>query len=244
MNTFTLHPYYVQFGHIAVARSTFEHRWLIWSVLWRRWLQRWEVSRGVVMKRALDIAGSMAFLGVFSPLYLMLTLWVKLEDRGPVVFSQTRVGRFGKEFRMYKFRSMRLSAEAEFEKLLVRNQHADGVTFKMKNDPRITRAGKWLRRFSLDELPQFVNVLKGNMSLVGPRPPTPREVALYSPADRRRLAVKPGLTCFWQVSGRSNIDFSGQVKLDVKYIETAGFWVDIKILILTVGAVLTGKGAS
>jgi len=139
---------------------------------------------------------------------------------------------------------MRLNAEAEFEKLLAQNKHAEGVTFKMKDDPRITRVGKWLRRFSLDELPQFVNVLKGGMSLVGPRPPTPREVCRYSLADRRRLAVKPGLTCYWQVGGRSNIDFSGQVKLDVQYIERAGFWVDIKILILTVGAVVAGTGAS
>jgi lipopolysaccharide/colanic/teichoic acid biosynthesis glycosyltransferase len=144
---------------------------------------------------------------------------------------------------MYKFRSMRLNADAELEKLLAKNQHQDGVTFKMKNDPRITRVGKWLRRFSLDELPQFFNVLKGDMSLVGPRPPTPREVTLYSVADRRRLAVKPGITCFWQVRGRSNIDFSGQVKLDVEYIEQAGFWVDIKVLLQTVPAVVAGKGA-
>src|SRR6185503_9113338 len=132
---------------------------------------------------------------------------------------------------------------AEFEKLLAQNQHAEGVTFKMKNDPRITRVGKWLRRFSLDELPQFVNVLQGGMSLVGPRPPTPREVSLYTPAHRRRLAVKPGITCFWQVSGRSNIDFSGQVKLDVQYIETADLWLDIRILFRTVRAVAGGNGA-
>lgn len=196
-----------------------------------------------MIKRAADIAGSIAFLVLFSPLYLILALLVKLESRGPVFFSQTRTGRFGKQFQMHKFRSMRLDAEADFGRLLAQNEHPDGVTFKMKNDPRITHAGKWLRRFSLDELPQFVDVLKGDMSLVGPRPPTPREVLLYSPADRRRLAVKPGLTCFWQVSGRSNIDFSGQVKLDVQYIETAGFWVDIKILLRTVRAVVGGNGA-
>ena len=196
------------------------------------------------MKRALDIVGSIAFLIVFSPLYLLLALLVKLESRGPVFFSQTRVGRFGAELQMYKFRSMRQNAEAEFGKLLTQNQHTEGVTFKMKHDPRITRVGKWLRRFSLDELPQFVNVLAGGMSLVGPRPPTPREVSRYSLSDRRRLAVKPGLTCFWQVGGRSNIDFSGQVKLDVQYIETADFWVDVKILAQTVWAVVGGNGAS
>jgi len=206
-------------------------------------LLRWRVGSGRVTKRAFDIVGSIAFLIVFSPLYLMLALLVKLESRGPVFFSQTRTGRLGEEFQMYKFRSMRLNAEAEFGKLLAQNQHAEGVTFKMKNDPRITRVGKWLRRFSLDELPQFVNVLQGGMSLVGPRPPTPREVSCYTPAHRRRLAVKPGLTCHWQVGGRSNIDFSGQVKLDVQYIESAGFWVDIKILIQTVRAVVAGNGA-
>ena len=244
MNTHLLNPYSERFGHFAVARSALESQWLNWEVLRRRWLLRWRVRSGAMIKRASDIVGSAAFLLVFSPLYLVLALLVKLEDRGPVFFSQTRTGRFGEEFRMYKFRSMRLNAEADFGKLLAQNEHADGVTFKMKNDPRITRVGRWLRRFSLDELPQFVNVLKGGMSLVGPRPPTPREVLLYTLADRRRLAVKPGLTCFWQVGGRSNIDFSGQVRLDVQYIESAGFWVDIKILLQTVRAVVAGTGAS
>ena len=209
----------------------------------RRWFLWGRSKSHTAIKRACDIVGSLAFLVIFSPLFLVLGLLVKLEDGGPVFFSQTRVGRFGETLKMYKFRSMRLNAEAEFEKLLAQNEHAEGVTFKMKNDPRITRVGKWMRRFSLDELPQFVNVLMGEMSLVGPRPPTPREVLHYSAADRRRLAVKPGLTCFWQVGGRSNIDFSGQVKLDVQYIETAGFWVDVKLLILTVRAVVGGNGA-
>jgi lipopolysaccharide/colanic/teichoic acid biosynthesis glycosyltransferase len=243
MITDILNPYSAPSGHFAVSRTALERQWLNWCVQWRRWFLRWRVKSGAMMKRALDIVGSIAFLLVFSPLYLVLALLVKLEDRGPVFFSQTRVGRFGETLQMHKFRSMRLDAEAEFGKLLAQNEHADGVTFKMKNDPRITHVGKWLRRFSLDELPQFVDVLTGKMSLVGPRPPTPREVALYSPADRRRLAVKPGLTCFWQVGGRSNIDFSGQVKLDVQYIETAGFWVDIKILLRTVRAVVSGNGA-
>ena len=244
MNIQTLYPHSERVGHIAVARTILERQWLNGSVLWRRWFLRWLVGNGVVMKRAFDVIGSITFLIVFSPLYLVLALLVKLEDHGPVFFSQRRVGRFGKEFQMHKFRSMRVNAEAELEKLLPHNEHAQGITFKIRNDPRITLIGKWLRRFSLDELPQFVNVLKGGMSLVGPRPPTPREVSLYSPSDRRRLAAKPGLTCFWQVSGRSNIDFSGQVKLDVKYIETAGFWVDINILIRTVRAVVAGTGAS
>jgi len=243
MNTHILNPYSHRFGHLTIARSTWECQWLNWGILWRRWLLRWRGRSGPLIKRAADIAGSVAFLIFFSPLYLVLALLVKLEDRGPVFFTQTRVGRFGEEFKMYKFRSMRLNADAEIAKLLAQNQHADGITFKMKNDPRITHVGRWLRRFSLDELPQFVNVLQGSMSLVGPRPPTPREVIRYTLTDRRRLAVKPGLTCFWQVGGRSNIDFTGQVKLDVQYIESAGFWVDIKILLQTVRAVVAGTGA-
>jgi exopolysaccharide biosynthesis polyprenyl glycosylphosphotransferase len=228
---------------LTVAETPVGRWWLNLHVCWQRCLMRLLMKGGQALKRALDIAGSFSFLLVFSPLYAVLALLVKLEDGGTVFFAQTRVGRFGREFQMYKFRSMRVNAEAELQRLLVRNEHAEGVTFKIKNDPRVTRIGRWLRRFSLDELPQFFNVLRGDMSLVGPRPPTPREVSMYSLADRRRLAVKPGITCFWQVSGRSNIDFSGQVKLDVQYIETAGFWVDIKILFKTVPAVVAGRGA-
>jgi lipopolysaccharide/colanic/teichoic acid biosynthesis glycosyltransferase len=170
-------------------------------------------------------------------------LLIKLEDRGPILFRQVRVGRHGREFRMLKFRSMRVDAEARLQELLAQNHHRDGVTFKIKDDPRITRVGKWIRKFSFDELPQFYNVLIGDMSLVGPRPPVPREVALYSLADRRRLAVKPGITCIWQISGRAEIDFSGQVQLDVRYIESRSLWQDIKILCKTVPAVLSGTGA-
>jgi len=230
-------------AHFAVARTPWERQWLNCCAHFRCWLLRAFARSNDVIKRAVDITGTVIFLVAFGPLYLLIALLVKLEDGGPVIFKQTRVGRNGNEFQMYKFRSMRQCAEAELEKLLARNQHAEGVTFKMKNDPRITRVGKWLRRFSLDELPQLFNVLKGDMSLVGPRPPTAREVSLYSMADRRRLAIKPGLTCFWQVRGRSNIDFSGQVKLDVQYIEQSGFWVDIKVLAQTLPAVVSGRGA-
>jgi lipopolysaccharide/colanic/teichoic acid biosynthesis glycosyltransferase len=194
-------------------------------------------------KRALDIAFSLVFLMIFSPLYLLIALLIKLEDGGPVFFIQTRIGRFGEEFHMYKFRSMCLNAEARLKDLLAQNQHAQGVTFKLKNDPRLTRTGKWLRKFSCDELPQFFNVLRGHMSVVGPRPPLPREVALYTLADRRRLAVKPGLTCLWQIGGRSEIDFSGQVDLDVRYIETQTIWQDIRIMLKTLPAIISGKGA-
>jgi lipopolysaccharide/colanic/teichoic acid biosynthesis glycosyltransferase len=204
---------------------------------------RWMVRGGQLIKRACDIVFSLLFFIVFSPLLSLIALLVKLEDDGPVIFEQKRVGKFGREFKMYKFRSMCLDAEARLEELLAQNHHREGVTFKLKDDPRLTKVGKWLRKFSLDELPQFFNVLKGDMTLVGPRPPVPREVAVYTLADRRRLAVTPGLTCFWQIGGRSDVDFSGQVKLDVKYIETQSFWLDIKILAKTVPAVLSGKGA-
>jgi lipopolysaccharide/colanic/teichoic acid biosynthesis glycosyltransferase len=201
------------------------------------------ITGALLAKRVFDIAGSLSFLILFSPLYLLISALIKLEDGGPVFFAQTRVGKFGREFKMFKFRSMCVNAEARLKDLLSQNQHAQGVTFKIKSDPRITKMGRWLRKFSLDEFPQFFNVLIGDMSLVGPRPPLPREVALYSLADRRRLAIIPGITCVWQISGRSEIDFSGQVRLDVQYIESQSFWCDIKILVKTVPAVLSGKGA-
>lgn len=207
-------------------------------LLWRSLL-----ASGAVVKRALDVVLSGIALTVLSPLFLLIAFLIKLEDRGPVLFTQVRVGKFGREFRMFKFRSMCLDAEQRLKELLAKNQHKQGVTFKIKKDPRITRVGRWLRKFSLDELPQFLNVFVGDMSLVGPRPPVPREVALYSQADRRRLAVQPGITCIWQVSGRAEIDFPGQVELDVQYIESQRIATDLRILARTVPAVVSGKGA-
>jgi lipopolysaccharide/colanic/teichoic acid biosynthesis glycosyltransferase len=201
------------------------------------------VSAAEFGKRTLDIVASLLVLLVLIPLFALIAAAVWVEDGGPIFFAQTRVGRYGRHFKMFKIRSMCCNAEQRLKEVLARNQHAEGVTFKLKTDPRITRVGKWLRKFSLDELPQFYNVLTGDMSLVGPRPPVPREVAKYSLADRRRLAIKPGITCVWQISGRSEIDFSGQVKLDVAYIENQSFWSDLKILALTLPAVLSGKGA-
>jgi len=201
------------------------------------------IASTLAIKRLFDFLVSLTFLIMFSPVYAVLSLWIKLEDRGPVFFAQTRVGLNGREFKMLKFRSMCVNAEAKLQEILAKNEHQQGITFKMKDDPRITKIGKWLRKLSLDELPQMINVLQGTMSLVGPRPPVPREVALYSQNDRYRLSVKPGITCFWQIGGRSEIDFSGQVKLDVKYIESQSFWTDIVILLKTVPAVLFGKGA-
>lgn len=201
------------------------------------------VASAALIKRLVDVVGSSAALVALSPAFAAVALAIKLEDGGPIFFAQKRVGKWGREFRMFKFRSMCTDAEARLQSLLGKNQHAAGVTFKDKNDPRITRVGKWLRKFSIDEFPQFYNVLTGDMSLVGPRPPLPREVNLYSPADRRRLEATPGLTCFWQIGGRAEIDFPEQVQLDVQYIESQSFWLDVKILFKTVPAVLFGRGA-
>jgi exopolysaccharide biosynthesis polyprenyl glycosylphosphotransferase len=209
----------------------------------KRNLWRITIAGVTKVKRLFDIFVSATALLCLSPLFALIALLIKIEDGGPILFTQTRVGRFGRIFRMYKFRSMCLNAEEKLKELEAKNQHGQGVTFKIKNDPRITKVGKWLRKFSLDELPQFFNVLTGEMSIVGPRPPIPREVALYTMADRRRLAVTPGITCLWQIGGRSEIDFSGQVELDVLYIESQTFWGDIKILLKTIPAVLMSKGA-
>jgi len=221
-----------------------------WGRLWLRahlTLQRlraqWLAYGGDFLKRAFDVVISSVLLIFIGPLLVLIGVAVWLEDRGPMFFAQTRVGRYGKHFKMFKIRSMCPDADQRLKALLEKNQLREGVTFKLKDDPRMTRVGKWLRKYSFDELPQLYNVLMGDMSLVGPRPPVPREVAMYRPADRRRLATKPGITCVWQISGRSEIDFSGQVGLDVGYIESQSFWSDLKILAKTVPAVMSGKGA-
>lgn len=230
--------------HRFTAALTLPGRWrLSLRLFWLRWLWRWIQAGGTQGKRLFDIAASLALLLLTGPLFLLIALLIRLEDGGPVIFAQVRIGRWGREFKMYKFRSMILNAEARLPELLKQNRHREGITFKIKDDPRLTRTGRWLRKFSFDELPQLFNVLVGNMSLVGPRPPLPREVARYSLADRRRLAAKPGITCLWQIGGRSEIDFSGQVQLDVQYIETWSFTSDLKILVRTLPAVLAGKGA-
>ena len=195
------------------------------------------------LKRFIDIVGSLCALILLSPVFLITALAIKLTSPGPVFFSQVRVGRYGWHFNFYKFRSMYVDAEARKAQLLSQNQSKDGVIFKMKNDPRITPVGKFIRRASIDELPQLVKVLKGDMSLVGPRPPVPSEVREYTLEDRKRLNVIPGITCIWQVSGRSDIPFNEQVRLDKQYIQHTGFWTDVKILFKTIPAILTGKGA-
>lgn len=213
------------------------------SVLTRRMAWKTALAGAHIAKRGLDILGSGMLILALSPAFIFIALCIKLEDGGPGRFNHTRVGKYGRLFKMFKFRSMCMDAEARLSELLSKNQHLKGVTFKIKEDPRITKVGKWIRALSLDELPQMFNVLRGEMSLVGPRPPVPREVALYSMQDRRRLEAVPGITCFWQVGGRAEIDFPQQVELDVMYIERQCFWTDVKILLKTIPAVVNRKGA-
>lgn len=200
------------------------------------------ISATYTFKRIVDISASLTLMILLSPLFLIVAIIIKIESPGNVFFHQKRIGKWGKIFPMHKFRSMRADAETIKETLLDQNE-TGGVIFKMKNDPRITRTGRFIRKYSIDELPQLWNVFIGEMSLVGPRPPVPKEVAEYSQADRRRLDVTPGITCIWQVSGRSEIDFDGQVKLDVQYIYSQSIRQDIIILFKTIPAVLFGKGA-
>jgi len=209
----------------------------------RHFFWTFAVLLGSAVKRLLDVVVSgLAILGL-SPILLTVIALIKIESRGPVVFKQVRVGQYGRYFTMYKFRSMRTDAEAVKAELMAKNEMDGGVLFKMKDDPRVTRTGRFIRKYSIDELPQLWNVLNGTMSLVGPRPPVPSEVDQYSIQDRRRLDVKPGITCIWQVSGRSEIAFAEQVELDVDYIESHGLMTDIRILLKTIPAVLLGKGA-
>ena len=202
------------------------------------------VVRGsYLLKRLVDGVGSAVLLILLLPVFALVALAIRLESPGPILFRQTRVGRWGKLFTMWKFRSMYTDAEARKAALMADNEMAGGVIFKMKNDPRVTRVGRFIRKTSIDELPQLWNVLRGDMSLVGPRPPVPSEVDQYSLSDRRRLEVIPGITCIWQISGRSEIPFDQQVELDVQYIESQSFWTDLKILLKTIPALLLGTGA-
>jgi lipopolysaccharide/colanic/teichoic acid biosynthesis glycosyltransferase len=201
------------------------------------------VGGAKVLKRLIDILVSSLLFLCLWPLFLGVALCIKLTDGGPVLFWQTRIGLWGKEFPFPKFRSMVMNAEALKDSILEQSDHEDSITFKMKKDPRVTWIGTIIRKLSIDELPQLWCVLKGDMSLVGPRPPVPREVAEYTLSDRRRLDAIPGLTCIWQVRGRGDIPFDEQVELDVQYIESQSIWVDIKLLLGTIPAVLLGKGA-
>lgn len=196
----------------------------------------------LLFKRAFDVVSSTVAVLLLSPVFVATAVAVRLESPGPIFFRQTRVGKNGRPFKMLKFRSMHVDAEARLESLRAQNE-ASGPVFKMRNDPRVTRVGAFIRRTSLDELPQFLNVLAGEMSIVGPRPPVPAEVKQYQRWQRRRLSVKPGITCTWQVSGRSDISFDQWMKLDLEYIDTWSLWQDIRICFRTVPAVLLSRGA-
>ena len=205
----------------------------------------WKTVLGITigLKRILDIFISACALIVFSPICAAAAILIKLEDGGPILFKQARIGYRGTTFQIWKFRSMVINAE-EIGRKLVEQKHLKTTTdLKRSGDPRITKIGTFIRKHSIDELPQFWNVFRGDMSIAGPRPALPEEVKGYNNEQRLRLLAKPGLTCFWQVGGRSDVNFSNQVRLDVEYIQSESVWLDLKLLFLTIPAVLLGKGA-
>ncbi|GIW19978.1 MAG: hypothetical protein KatS3mg065_0274 [Chloroflexota bacterium] len=195
---------------------------------------------GLALKRVLDILGAAFALVILSPILLGIAALIRLREGPPILFRQTRIGLHGRPFTLYKFRTMIPDAEARLDELLALNE-VDGQAFKLSNDPRLTRTGRFLRRTSLDELPQFWNVLRGEMSIVGPRPPLPREVAAYDLWHRRRLSMKPGITGLWQVSARHEEDFDRWVELDLAYIDRWSLWLDLKIMARTIPAMLQGR---
>ncbi len=204
------------------------------------WVIRTKVMRH--LKRILDVGVASIALIMTAPIMLITAILIKIDSPGPILFRQTRVGKWGEPFPCYKFRSMYIDAEQRLQDLLAKNE-ADGPVFKMKNDPRVTRVGRVIRKLSIDELPQLFNVLKGDMSLVGPRPALPKEVAQYTYDQIHRLNAMPGITGLQQVSGRSDIDFKRWVELDLQYISEQSLIKDIEILLRTIPAVLFSKGA-
>lgn len=184
-------------------------------------------------KRLIDVIGAFLGLVVLSPIILIISILIKLDSNGPILFSQDRVGKDKKVFKMYKFRSMVVNAEELKSKLKEQNEMS-GPMFKMKEDPRVTKIGKFIRKTSIDELPQLINVIKGEMSLVGPRPSLPKEVEQFEPWMMERFQVKPGLTCYWQVYGRNDIDFEDWMKLDIKYVQERNIFIDLKLIFKTV----------
>ncbi|MGH8884946.1 MAG: sugar transferase [Egibacteraceae bacterium] len=202
-----------------------------------------DASRAALLaKRTIDIALSLFALAVLTPVLTVAVVAAWLSSPGPALFVQERIGRGGKPFKMLKIRSMYADAERQRDRYEALNE-SDGPVFKLRKDPRVTPVGRVLRKFSIDELPQLVNVLRGEMSLVGPRPPLPKEVSAYGEIERRRLLVTPGITGVWQVSGRSNIDFANWVEMDLAYIRSWSLWLDLSLLVRTIPAVLSGRGA-
>lgn len=195
------------------------------------------------IKRLFDIIASSIAVVILSPVFLIIAICIKVDDpKGPVFYTQTRVGKDGKHFKMYKFRSMVTNADELLAKLKAQNE-VNGAMFKIKNDPRITRVGRFIRKYSLDELPQLINVVGGSMTIVGPRPPLVGEVAQYSDYDKQRLMVKPGATGMWQVGGRNDVDFAEMVELDLTYIQKRSIWLDLKIMFETVKIMIIPNGA-
>ena len=194
------------------------------------------------IKRGMDVLLSAAALVCLSPIFLATAIAIKIEDRGPVFFSQLRAGKNMKPFKIYKFRSMHIDADAELSEMMKDNEQT-GHAFKIKDDPRITKVGKFIRKFSIDELPQLINIIKGDMSIVGPRPILPFQMEECNEYERQRLVVQPGLTCYWQIGGRANIQWEDWVELDLDYIEKMSLWTDIKIIVKTIPAVFAREGA-
>lgn len=208
-------------------------------------LEKKKLSRNTYefLKRLMDIICSMSALIVLAPILIVVAILIKIESKGPVIFSQERVGINNKKFKMYKFRSMVVNTEDMKEKLEKQNERK-GPMFKIKNDPRITKIGRFIRKTSIDELPQLINILKGEMSIVGPRPSLPKEVIQFEPWMLERLKVKPGLTCYWQVQGRDHIEFEDWMRLDVKYVKDRNFLLDIKLIFKTFFVFLGDQNAS
>lgn len=208
-------------------------------------LEKKKLSRNTYefLKRLMDIICSMSALIVLAPILIVVAILIKIESKGPVIFSQERVGINNKKFKMYKFRSMVVNAEDMKEKLEKQNERK-GPMFKIKNDPRITTIGRFIRKTSIDELPQLINILKGEMSIVGPRPSLPKEVNEFDPWMLERFNVKPGLTCYWQVQGRDQIEFEDWMKLDVKYVKDRNFFLDLKLIFKTFFVFLGDEHAS
>ncbi|MBJ8079279.1 sugar transferase [Bacillus cereus group sp. N12] len=208
-------------------------------------LKKVNASKGyLVAKRCIDFIGALCGLILLSPVFLIVAVLIKYQDpKGPVLFKQIRIGKNGKEFYMYKFRSMVVDAEEKLKDLLKHNE-VSGAMFKMKEDPRVTRIGKFIRKTSIDELPQLLNVLKGEMSLVGPRPPLPREVKEYTAYDRQRLLVTPGCAGLWQVTERNSVGFKEMVDLDLEYINKRSVIYDLKIIFKTIQIMIKSNGAS
>jgi len=237
---------------LLAAQTPWGRARLNFYVKWKRAAWNLTTRFAYFLKRVFDIVVSLIAMLLLAPVFAGIAIAVKL-DGGPIFFRQARFGLHGREFGMLKYRSMCVDAEAKLKDLLAKNEKKEGITFKMKDDPRITKIGKIIRKTSLDELPQFLNVLKGEMSIVGPRPPIRREVELYEQRHRRRFNVKPGITCLWQVGERAGglfeignrnaIDFEEQVDLDVRYIESQSFFKDLWLLLKTVPAIIFGKGS-